>query len=120
MLAASGAAFSAVVFGQMANALACRSTVRSFWQVGWRTNPLLWWALLAEAAMLLAFLFFPPLADLLGQAGPTVTGLAVALCAIPVVLVADTAQKAWQRRRFAVRPAASPAGSGHPGAVPAR
>ena len=120
MLAASGAAFSAVVFGQMANALACRSTVRSFWQVGWRTNPLLWWALLAEAAMLLAFLFFPPLADLLGQAGPTATGLAVALCAIPAVLVADTAQKAWQRRRFAARPAASPAGSGHTGAVPAR
>jgi len=40
LAAASGAAFAAVVFGQVANAFACRSTVRPVWRLGWRTNRL--------------------------------------------------------------------------------
>jgi hypothetical protein len=47
----------------------------------------------AELAMLVVFLYVPPIADLLGQAGPTVAGFAVAVLAIPAVLIADAAQK---------------------------
>ena len=41
LMAASGAAFAAVVFGQAANAFACRSTTRSPRQLGWTSNRLL-------------------------------------------------------------------------------
>jgi magnesium-transporting ATPase (P-type) len=93
MLAASGSAFTAVVLGQMANAFACRSTVRPAWRVPLRTNPLLFGALAGEAAMLAAFLYVGPLARLLDQAGPSVAGFAVALLAIPAVVAADALQK---------------------------
>ncbi len=99
MLAASGAAFTAVVLGQVANAFNCRSTVRPAWRVSWRTNTLLIWAVLAELVMLAGFLFIPPLADLLGQAPPTWAGVVVAVLAMPAVLVADATQKALVRRR---------------------
>jgi hypothetical protein len=49
--------------------------------------------------MLVAFLYVPALADLLDQAGPTWAGFAVAVLAIPAVLVADTLQKALRRPR---------------------
>ncbi len=97
-LAASGAAFTAVVLGQVANAFACRSTVRPFWKVGWTANHLLLGALVAELAMLVGFLYLGPIADLLGQAPPTAAGAAVALAAIPAVLAADTLQKLLAHR----------------------
>jgi magnesium-transporting ATPase (P-type) len=99
LLAASGAAFTAVVLGQVANAFACRSTVRPVWRIGWATNRLLLGAIVAELGMLAGFLYVPPLADLLDQAPPSWVGFVVALLAIPAVLIADTAQKAVLRRR---------------------
>jgi calcium-translocating P-type ATPase len=99
LLAASGAAFTAVVFGQVANAFACRSTVRPAWRVGWLTNRLLLWAIVAELAMLAFFLATPPVADVLDQAIPTWPGFVVALLAVPAVVAADAAQKRWARRR---------------------
>jgi magnesium-transporting ATPase (P-type) len=101
LLAASGAAFTAVVLGQVANAFACRSTVRPAWRIGWTTNRLLLGAIAAELAMLATFLYLPPLADLLDQAPPSWVGFAIALLAIPAVLAADAAQKATVRRRRA-------------------
>jgi magnesium-transporting ATPase (P-type) len=93
LLAASGAAFTAVVLGQAANAFACRSTVWPPWRIGWTTNHLLVGAVAAELAMLAGFLYLPPLAELLDQAPPTLAGFAVALLAIPAVLVADAVHK---------------------------
>ncbi len=93
LLAASGAAFTAVVLGQVANAFACRSTVRLVWRVSLRSNRLLLVAIGAELVMLLGFLFVPPIADLLDQAPPSWAGFGVALLAIPAVLAADTVQK---------------------------
>jgi magnesium-transporting ATPase (P-type) len=98
LLTASGAAFSAVVLGQVANAFACRSTVRPVWRIGWTANRLLLGAIVAELGMLAAFLYVSPLADLLDQAPPSLIGFGVALLAIPAVLVADTVQKAFVRR----------------------
>jgi calcium-translocating P-type ATPase len=99
LLAASGAAFTAVVLGQVANAFACRSTTRPAWKVGWLTNRLLLGAIAAELAMLAGFLYILPIADLLDQAPPSLAGFTVALAAIPAVLAVDTAQKSAVRRR---------------------
>jgi len=98
LLMASGAAFSAVVLGQAANAFACRSTRRMFWQEPLATNRLLVTAIVAQLAMLAAFLYVPPLADLLDQAPPSAAGFAVACAAIAAVLAADTIQKLVVRR----------------------
>lgn len=98
LAAASGAAFTAVVFGQEANAFACRSTIQPIWRMQLRGNRLLLAAVLAELVMLAGFLYIPPIADLLGQAGPTLAGLLTALLAIPAVLAADTFYKRpWRR-----------------------
>lgn len=98
LLAASGAAFTAVVLGQVANAFACRSTVRPAWKISLRSNPLLLAAIAAELGMLAGFLYLPSIADVLDQAGPSWIGFAVAFLAIPVVIVADTIQKVFARR----------------------
>jgi magnesium-transporting ATPase (P-type) len=98
LLAASGAAFSAVVLGQLANAFACRSTTLWPGSLGWTTNRLLLGAVAAELLALVAFLFVPPVASLLGHAPPPLWGWAVATLAIPAVLAADALHK-WQRRR---------------------
>jgi magnesium-transporting ATPase (P-type) len=89
LMAASGAAFTTVVLAQLANAFACRSATSPPWRLGWFTNRLLLWAVLAELGLLSVFLFLGPVAGLLGHAPPTPGGLAVALAAIPAVLVAD-------------------------------
>lgn len=60
MLAASGATFCAVVFGQVANTIACRSTTRYAWQVPLGQNRLLVGAIVVELALLGAFLYIPP------------------------------------------------------------
>jgi magnesium-transporting ATPase (P-type) len=101
LLAASGAAFTAVVLGQASNAFACRSTVSPPWRIGWTTNRLLAGTVVVQLAMLAAFLYVAPIADLLDQAPPTPAGFAVALLAVPAVLAADAAQKAVSRARSA-------------------
>ncbi|MBK9180485.1 MAG: cation-transporting P-type ATPase [Acidimicrobiales bacterium] len=100
LLAASGAAFSAVVIGQCANAFACRSTVRPPWQLGWLSNPLVIYAVLTSLAALVGFLFIGPVADVLGQAPPPLAGAVVAVAAAPAVLAADAVHKVAVRRRL--------------------
>ena len=96
---ASGAAFTAVVLGQFATAVACRSTSRPFWRLRPTGNPLLLGALGVELLVLLALLGIPPLADLLGQLPPSPLGLGIALTAVPAVLLADAAHKGFRHRR---------------------
>lgn len=93
LLGASGAAFSAVVLGQIANAFACRSATVSPGRLGWLSNRFLIIAVLCEAAMLAAFVYVRPLAIILGQAPPNATGWFVAALAMPAVLIADAAYK---------------------------
>jgi magnesium-transporting ATPase (P-type) len=99
LAAASGAAFMAVVLGQLANAFACRSATVPPWKLGWGTNRLLVWAVLAELAILAACLYLPYVAAVLGQAPPTPMGMALALLAAPAVLAADWIHKAVRNRR---------------------
>lgn len=99
LMAASGAAFTTVVLAQLANAFACRSASVPPWRLGWFSNRLLVWAVLAEVGLLAVFLFLGPLAALLGHAPPSPGGLAVALAAIPGVLLADWLYKIARHRR---------------------
>ncbi|XTR51324.1 HAD-IC family P-type ATPase [Pseudarthrobacter sp. So.54] len=99
LMAASGAAFTTVVLAQLANAFACRSATTPPWRLGWFSNRLLIWAVLAELGLLAVFLFLGPLAALLGHAPPSPGGLAVALAAIPGVLLADWLYKTVRQYR---------------------
>ncbi len=99
--AASGAAFAAVVLGQMANAFACRSSTRRPGQLGWLGNRLLLGAVVCEGLALAVFLAIPPVADLLRQAPPTAAGWLVALLAVPAVLGVDALDKLRRSRSSA-------------------
>jgi calcium-translocating P-type ATPase len=99
VLSASGSAFAAIVFGQMANAYVCRSSRSPAWKQPASTNPLLMVAVGVELLLLLVMLYVPPVANLLHHAGPTVVGGAVAVCAVPAVLVADALYKRLALRR---------------------
>jgi magnesium-transporting ATPase (P-type) len=59
LLVASGAAFTSVVAGQMANAFACRSATVSPRQLGWFSNRSLVVAVVCEALLLAGFLYLP-------------------------------------------------------------
>ncbi|MBI1844745.1 MAG: cation transporting ATPase C-terminal domain-containing protein, partial [Actinobacteria bacterium] len=98
-----GAAFTAVVLGQFANAFACRSTTRPAWSIGRPVNKLLIGAVIIELVMLLGFLFIGPVASLLEHASPSVAGWAVASLSIPAVLGTDAAAKRRRQQRGAPR-----------------
>jgi calcium-translocating P-type ATPase len=93
VLAASGAAFAAVVIGQAANAFACRSMTRWPGALGWTTNRFLVIAVGVELALLGLLLYLPLLADLLGHQPPPLAGWLVAGLAAPAVLGADALHK---------------------------
>ncbi|MFC9962610.1 cation-translocating P-type ATPase [Nocardia ignorata] len=99
LASASGALFVAIVLGQLTNAFACRSETRWVGATGWRGNPLLLTTVAIEIALLVVFLWVPPLPELLGGSPPTVLGWVLAACAIPALLAADTAHKMLRRRR---------------------
>ena len=101
LMAASGAAFAAVIIGQAGNAFACRSATRSPARLGWRSNRLLLWGVAVELVALIAVLIVPPAARFLGQAFPPWAGLACALLAAPLVLLADGVHKGVRARRRA-------------------
>jgi len=103
LLVASGAAFTAVVLGQLATAIACRSSTRTIAEVGLRGNRLLAGAIVVELSALAIFLIWRPLADLLEHDVPTALGLAVAVLAIPAVILVDTVDKRLIARRACAR-----------------
>jgi calcium-translocating P-type ATPase len=98
LAAASGAAFAAVVLGQVANAQVCRSATRPPWRLGWWSNRLLVWGLGLQVMLLAGFLLVPPVASVLGQAFPAWPAAVVALAAIPAVLAVNSLHL-WVRRR---------------------
>jgi calcium-translocating P-type ATPase len=99
LLAASGAAFAAVVIGQAANAFACRSTTLWPGALGWMRNRLLVAAVAMELLMLMGFLTIPAIADVLEHTIPPWQGALAALAAAPAVILADALQKHVRRRR---------------------
>ncbi|WP_369045342.1 cation-translocating P-type ATPase [Sinomonas sp. P10A9] len=96
--AASGAAFTAVVLGQLANAYACRSASWPAWRLSWGSNRMLLWAIVVELGLLALFLFVGPVARLLGQGPPPLEGFVLAALAIPGVVIGDALHKALRHR----------------------
>ena len=94
----------------MANAFACRSASRWPGRLGWFSNRFLVLAVVGEVAMLGGFLYFRPLAGVLGQAPPGRTGFLIALLAAPA-----TAAPGITLREYPV-----PAGSHPHDVAPAR
>jgi magnesium-transporting ATPase (P-type) len=111
LLAASGAAFAAVVIGQAANAFACRSATRWPGALGWTGNRLLLAAVAVELAILAGFLLIPPVASVLDHAPPPAAGFGVAVLTAPAVLAADAVHKRSRARRRRHRDAESSATS---------
>ena len=107
LLAASGAAFAAVVIGQTANAFACRSATRWPGALGWTGNRLLLGAAAVELALLAGFLLIAPVASLLDHAPPPAAGFLVAALTAPAVLGADALHKRARAGRRRVRDAQS-------------
>ncbi len=93
LLTASGAAFMAVVFGQMANGFACRSSSRWPGALGWTSNRLLIPATAAGLAFSLTVLLVTPVADVIGHAPPPAVGWLVALLSAPALLAVDALDK---------------------------
>lgn len=94
---ASGAAFAAIVVGQMANAFACRSSARPVWRLRLRANPAVVYAVGAQALLLVVLLAVPPFPGLLGGTWPSPLGWLIAAASIPAVWLADAAFKAVWR-----------------------
>jgi calcium-translocating P-type ATPase len=99
MLAASGAAFAAVVLGQAGNAFACRSASVGPKSPGWTSNRFLVASVGVEVALLGGFLGIPAIAAMLQQAPPPPIGWAVALLAGPTVIAADRTYKSLVVRK---------------------
>lgn len=114
LAAASGAAFAAVVLGQLGNAFACRSEYRWVGALRMTGNPMLLWAVAVELLVLAIFLA-PPLSGLLGGSPPPAVGWAIVLAAPVAVVLADAAAKAVQahRRESRTRTVALGGRSGH-------
>jgi len=92
----SGAAFATIVLAQMANVFCCRSETRAAYRIDPRRNPLLLRAVAAELLALLVFLGIPAVAGELGGTWPTSLGWALAILAVPLVILADAA---WKRAK---------------------
>jgi hypothetical protein len=97
LTAASGAAFTAVVFAQAGNAFACRSTTRWPGALGWTSNRLLVPAVGIGVVFAFTVLLVDPLARQLEQSVPPLAGWLVALASPIILLAADAGDK--QRRR---------------------
>lgn len=109
LMAASGAAFVAVIFSQVANAFAWRSATLPPWRLGWTGNRLLLMAVAGSVCLGVALLEVPPLASALGQASPPLEGWIVAVAAAGMTLTVDAVDKSIRRGRRSRR-AGAPAG----------
>jgi calcium-translocating P-type ATPase len=98
LLAASGAAFTAVVAGQAANAFACRSASLPSWRVP-RASTAFFVAIALVGVIFALLVFLPPFATALRHRPPPAVGFAVALLAGPAVLLADAGHKRWRQHR---------------------
>jgi magnesium-transporting ATPase (P-type) len=90
---ASGATMLAIMFGQCATAIACRSTDKPVWQTPLVENRLLLAALLVSCAIVALLLWVPPLAHILQHSPPTFVGFVCASLTFPLVVVADWVHK---------------------------
>jgi magnesium-transporting ATPase (P-type) len=104
LASASGAAFAAIACAQIANAFACRSTVRPVWRMRLLGNRLLLLAVSSEVVLLLLLLGLPALAEVLGGSWPSPLGWSLALACPLVLVVVDGIAKHVSTRSRAPEP----------------
>jgi magnesium-transporting ATPase (P-type) len=97
--------FASIVLMQMANAFECRSTQASLFHIGPFTNRLLDGAVAVEFLMLLAFVYVPSVAHVLGQRPLAATAWLPVAVAPWLLLGAEEARKGLTRRRLRARAA---------------
>ena len=88
-LQASSAAFGTIVLSQVGVLLACRSEQRTGFGMLWVPNPLLWFGVLSECAVLAALMRFAPLAEAFSLVPIPAPWLLVMASAPLLILVAD-------------------------------
>ena len=91
--------FASIVAMQMANAFECRSNPASLFAIGPLSNRLLLGAVAIEALTLLAFVYVPPIRDLLGQQPLSALAWIPVLVAPWVFMAAEETRKAIVRAR---------------------
>jgi len=90
--------FASIVAMEMANAFECRSNPASLFAIGPVSDRLLLGAVAIEASMLLAFVYVPPIRDLLGQQPLSALAWIPILVAPWVFMAAEETRKAIVRR----------------------
>jgi calcium-translocating P-type ATPase len=101
-LQATTMTFLGIVTCQVGTAIAARTEVASLRSIGFFSNPLLLWAIVAELAFGAAVVYVPFLQDVFGTAGLGLTELAL-LATFPVVVwAADELRRTAARRRLGV------------------
>lgn len=97
-LQATTLTFTAIIFGQIANGLSCRSSRESLWSIGWWNNRYYWMGVAVELMLLGALIVFAPLSDIFATApfDPVYWWAVVAITVI--VLLAEEGRKGFVRR----------------------
>lgn len=97
-LQATTLTFTAIVFGQIANGLSCRSSRDSLWSIGWWNNRYYWGAVGIELGVLALLSLPTPMSSIFGTApfDPMYWWAVVAIMVI--VLLAEEGRKAFLRR----------------------
>lgn len=96
-LQATTLTFTAIVFGQIANGLSCRSVNESLFTIGWWSNRYYWIGVAAELGVLGILIFFTPLTHIFGTAPfDPIYWWAVGTVTV-IVLAAEEGRKWWVR-----------------------
>jgi len=98
-LQATTLTFTAIVFGQIANGLSCRSVNESLFTIGWWSNRYYWIGVAVELSVLGILIFFTPLTHVFGTSpfDPIYWWAVIAVTVI--VLAAEEGRKVWMRHR---------------------
>jgi Ca2+-transporting ATPase len=85
---------AAIVACQTGNVFACRAETISIWRLGWFSNPLIWWGVGIEWALLLAIVAIPPLQAVFSTTALTAGQWLWLLLCPPILLGAEELRKA--------------------------
>lgn len=91
--------YAAIVLAQVGNAFASRTRHTPLWQVGFLTNRALLIGVLISIAAMLALIYIPPVARIVGFVPPSPLQWLVVLSFAPILLVAEETRKWLLRRR---------------------
>ncbi len=95
---ATTACLLGIVVCQVANLLLCRDPLLPFWRLGWRSNPLLPWGVVATLGLVLLIIYSPPGQAVFGTAPLGGGPWQAAVVGASLMLVLEEGRKALVRR----------------------